>query len=306
MRIAIFGNERRLKKQFLKKRIDAYLRNSIIIAEELNATFLYNEAEYGKHLDSKFDAILLFYANYYSPIKQMKIIAENNKDAKYYFIANEYTITPAYTFLNDKDLTLITNWVCDDAIMLNLNLLFSRSANQLTNKPYDCIYYGTFRQNRTKYFKEYLKDEMILSTTSKNYKKYINIGCTAKLTNKLNWIRNKETLNLFKYQIYIEDEYTHKVFNNLGNRYYEAGFCNNVVFFDINCMNTITKSELGYYIEQVEFYIVSNYKELREKIKICNQDFSKHLAIQKSWRINEATLRKQMLTDFKNIIYNGQ
>ena len=91
MKIAIFGNERRLKKQYFTKRIDAYFRNTLIISDYLDATFLYNENEYNKHLETKFDAILIFYANYYSPVKQMKQIAENNKDAKYYFIANEYT-----------------------------------------------------------------------------------------------------------------------------------------------------------------------------------------------------------------------
>ena len=246
MKIAIFGNERRLKKQYFTKRIDAYFRNTLIISDYLDATFLYNENEYNKHLETKFDAILIFYANYYSPVKQMKQIAENNKYAKYYFIANEYTITPAYTFLQDKDLTLINNWEEEGEIMLNLNLLFSKKPNEVKDKPYNCVYYGTFRTDRAEYCKEYFKEDLYLSTTSKNFKKYKHIGCSAKLIKKLSWEENKETLNLFKYQLYIEDKHTHKVFNNLANRYYEAGFCNNVVFFDVNCRNTINKSELGY------------------------------------------------------------
>ena len=305
MRIAIFGNERRLKKQYFKKRIDAYFRNTLIISDYLEARFLYNENEYNKHIETKFDAILIFYANYYSPVKQMKQIAENNKDTKYYFIANEYTITAAYTFLKDKNLTLISNWEEEGEIMLNLNLLFSKKPNEVKDKPYDCIYYGTFRTDRAEYCKEYFKEDLYLSTTSKNFKKYRHIGCKAKLIKKLSWEENKETLNLFKYQLYIEDKYTHKVFNNLANRYYEAGFCNNVVFFDVNCRNTINKSELSYYKEQVEDYIVESYEDLQSKIKECNKDFDKHLAIQKSWRMNEATARTNMLEELKNIIYNG-
>ena len=305
MKIAIFGNERRLKKQYFTKRIDAYFRNTLIISDYLDATFLYNENEYNKHLETKFDAILIFYANYYSPVKQMKQIAENNKYAKYYFIANEYTITPAYTFLQDKDLTLINNWEEEGEIMLNLNLLFSKKPNEVKDKPYNCVYYGTFRTDRAEYCKEYFKEDLYLSTTSKNFKKYKHIGCSAKLIKKLSWEENKETLNLFKYQLYIEDKHTHKVFNNLANRYYEAGFCNNVVFFDVNCRNTINKSELGYYKDLVEFYIVESYEDLQNKIKECNKDFEKHLAIQKSWRVNENLAKQKMLKRFEKIILDG-
>ena len=305
MRIAIFGNERRLKKQYFTKRIDAYFRNTLIISDYLEATFLYNENEYNKHLDSKFDVIIIFYSNYYSPVKQMKQIADNNKDAKFFWILNEYAISANYTFLNDKNVTYIRNWEEEGEIMLNLNLLFSKNPNEVKEKRYECVYYGTFRLDRAEYCKEYLKEDLYLSTTSKNFKKYRHLGCTAKLIKKLSWEEKKETLNLFKYQIYIEDKHTHKVFNNLANRYYEAGFCNNVIFFDVNCRNTINKSELSYYKEQVEDYIVKSYEDLQSKIKECNKDFNKHLAIQKSWRMNEATARDNMLKELKNIIYNG-
>ena len=73
----------------------------------------------------------------------------------------------------------------------------------------------------------------------------------------------------------------------------------------MNCENTINKSELSYYKEQVEYYIVKSYEDLQSKIKECNKDFEKHLAIQKSWRMNEANARNNMLKELKNIIYNG-
>ena len=78
-----------------------------------------------------------------------------------------------------------------------------------------------------------------------------------------------------------------------------------MVFFDANCINTINKSELNYYKDLVQFYIVNSYEDLQNKIKECNKDFGKHLAIQKSWRMNEQLSREIMLKELKNIVYNG-
>ena len=49
-------------------------------------------------------------------------------------------------------------------------MLFSKKPNEVKEKPYDCGYYGTFRTDRAEYCKEYLKEDLCLSTTSKNFK----------------------------------------------------------------------------------------------------------------------------------------
>ena len=77
------------------------------------------------------------------------------------------------------------------------------------------------------------------------------------------------------------------------------------MFFDVNCRSTINKSELSYYKEQVDSYIVESYEDLQGRIKECNKDFEKHLAIQKGWRMNEVASRNNMLKEFKNIVYYG-
>ena len=299
------------KKINTRKMIDAHLRNSIILSKYLKCDLLLVESDFLSALNQKYDILILSYGSAYAPFNLINELFIRNKNAKKFWISNEYNLVPITSIMKHKH-SIIGNFEKQPYTRnvinfhtLNLNLLFSKRPNELKNKKYDCIYYGTFRIYRSKYFTKYLQEGIYLSTSSKNFKKFKHIGCNPKYISKLNWIEGKETLNLFKYQLYIEDEKTHTNFNNLANRYYEAGFCNNVVFFDVNCRNTINKSELGYYKEQVEYYIVESHKDLQSKIKECNKDFNKHLAIQKAWRMNEGTARINMLKELKNIIYNG-
>ena len=300
-----------VKKINVRKCIDAHLRNSIELSKYLNCDLLLIQSDFLKALNKNYDVLILSYGSGYAPFNLIAELFKKNKEAKKFWLTNEYNLVPITSIMKYKH-SIIGNFDkqpykknVEDFFTLNLNLLLSKAPNEIKDKKYDCIYYGTFRVYRNKYFVKYLQNEIYLSTSSKNFKKFKHIGCTPKFIGKLNWIEGKETLNLFKYQLYIEDEKTHNNFNNLANRYYEAGFCNNVVFFDVNCRNTINKSELSYYKEQVEDYIVKDYEDLQSKIKECNKDFNKHLAIQKSWRMNEANARNNMLKELKKIIYNG-
>ena len=297
------------KKMDFNKMIDAHLRNSVIISKEIEADLLCVESDFLKALKKSYDILILGYASGYAPFTLIRKLVDNNPNARKIVLSNEYNIVPSIGGFNPYD--LIANYdkikskgnTIKKFFHLNLNLLFARIPNAVIPKKYDCIYYGTFRINRSKYFKEYLQNDLYLSTSDKNFKKYKHVGANPKWIKKLSWEQKKETLNHFKYSLYIEDEYTHKVFNNLANRWYEAGFCNNVVFFDENCINTIRKSEIGYFEEQIKFYMVSDYKSLQEKIKECNKDFEKHLAIQKMWRMSEMQLRSEMINNLKSIIF---
>ena len=135
----------------------------------------------------------------------------------------------------------------------------------------------------------------------KNMKKFKHNGCNPKFTKPLQWIENKETLNLFRYSLYIEDEYTHKVFNNLGNRFYEALMCRVVQFFDCNCKGTITRSGLNL----DPFFYVGSRDELLEKIKICDNDWGQYWDKQKKWIHSVKSQRADMIKQLKCII-NGQ
>lgn len=289
--------------------IDAHLRNSVIISSILNCDLLCVEDDFKKALRKRYEILILGYASGYAPFTLIRKLIENNPNAKKYVISNEYNIVPSvggfnpyeiicnYEKINNKGNT-ITN-----QHFLNLNLLLARKANNLSVKKYDCCYYGTFRENRAIYFAKYLHNDIYVSTSSKNYKKFKHIGANPKYVAKFTWAKNIETLNNFKYSLYIEDTNTHNNYNCLANRWYEAGFCNNVVFFDVNCLNTIRKSEIACFEQQIKDYIVTDYMSLKEKINYCNQNFEKHLAIQKTWRLSEQILRSNMIEDFKKIIY---
>jgi|TARA_R110002051_G_scaffold319330_1_gene403216 hypothetical protein len=292
------------------------IRNMIEISKALEADFYYNT----KMLSNKeYDIIIFGFGSIASEINKTSDFVLNSKVKKIYWLVGEYeqSMNPSLYYSckkTNKNFETIQNFDIEyksfgklniNKHFLNLNLLIAKKANDLIAKKYECVYYSRWRPNRAKYLKEYLKEDIYFSSDAKNFKQHKHIGCNPKWIKKLSWENKKETLSLFKYSLYLEDEKTHNVFNNLANRYYEAGFCNNVVFFDVNCRNTIDKSELSYYKEQVEDYIVESYEDLQSKIKECNKDFDKHLAIQKGWRMNEATARADMLEELKNIIYNG-
>ena len=298
----------------IDKNSSVNIRNMMELSKEIGAKYYYNTSM----LDNKkYDVIIFGFGSIASEINKTSEFVLKSGAKKLFWLVGEYeqSMNPALYYSCQKTglkFDTIQNFEINKSFgklnanqhFLNINLLIAKKTNQLINKKYDCIYYSRWRPNRAKYLKEYLKDDIYFSSDNKNFKQHKHIGCNPKWIKKLSWNKGRETLNLFKYSLYIEDIYTHTCFNNLANRWYEAGFCNNVVLFDANCWNTVLKSEISPFKKQIEDYIVSDYESLHEKIKYCNKDFEKHLAIQKTWRLSEQLLRSQMIDKLKSII-NG-
>ena len=231
-------------------------------------------------VSEQFDVILLSYASFYMDFKKFVTLMENQKNCKIGWITNEYNLEPNSSF--KKFITFIISnfeqygkWKNYQYLMVNLNSLLMRDRGKEFLKKYDMIYYGTYRPDREKYFKKYLKGDFLLSTSSKNMKRYKSLGCDCRYMNKLIWRKGSETLNLFKASLYIEDEKTHELYNHLANRFYEGLIFNVVPFFDKSCMNTIQKS--GYSIGN--FFIVDSYEEIAERVKqIPNDIVNKSMA----------------------------
>jgi hypothetical protein len=121
----------------------------------------------------------------------------------------------------------------------------------------DCIYYGSFRKGRVKYFNKYL-DGNTVSTHIKNVEKFKTAGLETNFIPRIDW--KKDGLASYKHSLYIEDEITHENYNYLANRFYEALNYNVIPIFGEECRNTIEKS--GY--EVGESLMVSSAEAVRE------------------------------------------
>lgn len=291
--------------------IDAHLRNAQEIKkflERKNHIVYLEFVDTLKYFDKKnIDCIIVSYASFYADFANMKRIIEENKQASLFWLTNEYNLMPngtLYKLFKKTNTEIIANFEeksnnikCFSKFhFLNLNLLLFDNEKRSINKKYNCIYYGTFREDRKVYFEKYLQKEIYLSTSEKNIKKFIDCGSNAKFIKKFSWQNKKETLNNFKYSLYIEDIHIHENFNNLANRFYEALKCNVVLFFDINCKNTIKKSKIDF----DDYFYVRDYQELMQKIK--TDDFAMSLEKQRKWKIQAEQQKKEMLIDFEKII----
>lgn len=280
--------------QGVKNPIAVSYRNAEILAKDLGSDLLMRPTD---KIGKDYDVIIVPYFNRYTDYQTLSTLIKPNQ--KRFLLRTEYERVNV-GMKNFKPYQEICNFIGGENF-LNTNLLISRQANKLVDKKYDCIYYSRYRADRMIYCKKYLQGDIYLSTHPKNHKHFYHAGCRPKLIKHIDWTAGIETLNQFRYSLYIEDKYTHSVFNNLANRWYEAGFCNVVMFFDINCRNTIEKSEIAYHFDP--YYYVSNHAELMQKIQECNKNWYHHIDIQREWRKDELRLRAQMIEDLKKIIY---
>jgi hypothetical protein len=192
-------------------------------------------------------------------------LMDNQKNCQIGWITNEFEL-----FVNDfvkKRMTFMINNFDkadrhDQLLTTNLNTLIAKDRNPPHNKKYDICYYGTWRKYRVKYFQKYFDDRMVVSTSIKNAKKFMDVGTDFSITDKFSWESGRETLNLFKASLYIEDTKTHQWFNHMANRLFEGLFCNTPLFFDESCANTIKKDK--YEID--DYFLVSGPADLYAKV----------------------------------------
>lgn len=274
-------------------------RNAIEIARLLGADRLVWHTDRVTPPNGGYDVVLVPYSNRYLNFPLLNTYLKG--DQAHIMLRTEYENVncPGHKF---KPYIEIRNFDNAETPNVNLNLLMSRPPNKAIRKTHGVVYYGRMREDRTSVLAKYCAHLDFISTSTKNIKKWKAAGIAAKFTDSLSWEHGRETLNAFRYSLYAEDTYTNKVFNNLANRWYEAGVCNAVVLFDRACLNTISRSELAPYMDQVMRYVVDDGLSMRAKITDMDKDWPAHIATQKSWRINEPALKAAMVEQVRELI----
>jgi hypothetical protein len=260
--------------------VTVHVRNSMVLSNYLNSKYecrLVCDDTGIPNINEQFDFIIFISATFYFKHDRFLELIHNQKKCKIGWITNEFELFQQNFLKQHGTDFIIANFEehgvkkahkYSKFLLTNLNALQAKQRNDKINKVYNTCYYGTYRKYRDPYFKKYLINDMILSTSGKNIKKFQLLGCDCLLTDKFSWKTNEETLNLFHSTLYIEDTKTHSLFNHLANRWFESLFCNTACFFDKSCKNTIEKDV--FYIDP--FFIVDSYDEIIFKVKNMNHE----------------------------------
>jgi hypothetical protein len=270
-------------------------QNSKILSDYLGADLIWSYPNVNDKIKSNYDIIIFVHASHYSYTDYKWL--ENSPNAKLYYITNEYNLgEPRTLWMSAKTgrkydvianhphiaskvvMKYVNNWH-----ILNINSLIydpkkeEKNGNIFNPERQGCIYYGSFRKDRSIYFKKYLNKNVLLSTHSKNINKFMDCGVTSKIEKRIDWF--KEGLFPHKYSLYIEDEKTHTNYNFLANRFYEALNYECVPLFSKECMRTVELS--GYDISD-EYFINSSSEIQNKKDLFCKTDWHKRASKEKN------------------------
>jgi hypothetical protein len=264
------------------------------------------------NIQTGYDIIVFNHASAYAYVDLLWI--EKNPDAKLFYITNEYNLGEprilwsAVKQYNKKFHVIANHPMAASKVVkqyvaswniVNLNALIVEDIPLVENNTFfefekeNCIYYGSFRKNRTKYFEKYLKGRILISTHPKNIPKFQEINVSGPFQPRVNWKTNG--LDLYKTSLYIEDTVTHTHYNFLANRFYESLNYNVFPLFDINCKNSIELS--GYTVP--EFAMVSTEDNVIEVTHHLGDIRYEYLA---KWRSEAVHEKKRVLDTIYNIL----
>ena len=252
-------------------------------------------------IKSDYDVIVFTHASHYA-FTDYKWL-EQSPNAKLYYITNEYNLGEPRTLWmaakTGRKYTVIANHegkiskvvrkYTSDWLITNLNVLIYNPITNIIGNPNGCIYYGSFRKDRSDYFKKYLNENILLSTHSKNISKFRDAGATSEIIKRIDW--SKDGIADYEFSLYIEDVRNHENYNHLANRFYEALNYNVTPLFGKECQKTIDLS--GYPINN--YYVINSSNEIEGKSGLRSPD---------EWYIKAKEEKQSVLQHLTEILTN--
>jgi len=287
----------------LENSINAHTRNILEINKYLKFDIFPSGEKFLRlALKRKYEKIVFSYSSSRCPFFLINKLLDKNNDAKLYWVINDYKESPPSFLLNRKNVTVICNNKMSENRnfnfvhkwhLINLNsLILNDDKPNFKKRKHEIIYYGSYRINREKYFKEYLHSPVVISTSKKNIKKYKKIGCSSNIIDKLNWGTNP--LEKFNFSLCMEDVKSHKIYSHAPNRIYESIFSGCLPIIDINMKRNLEMTNL--FIPDCLY--VNNYNDMINKIeKIDRQELSETL-----FDKNIEIMREEKNAALKNIV----
>jgi hypothetical protein len=280
-------------------------RNLAVLKSLLGADLFINPEDI--RFDKDYDVIICGFGST-SCEKELstKFLLQNSKARIFWLIGDYEQSTFAPLFYSKRQFEVICtfgdykikNKMMTNQNVININALLTLPPNKPIEKKYDCIYYGRWRPDRLDYFKQYLDSRIHLSTASKNMKLFHHNGCNPKMVNPLSWAPRRESLNLYRSSLYIEDKFSHQFYTCLGNRFYESLWCNNVPLIDRSCIGTMEKS--GY--SNFDWHIVDNMTDVINK---CNEIKEGYTGALESWQKEAMIESSNVKNEIKRLIYGN-
>lgn len=229
--------------------------NARQIADYLGGDLIWSTPSVNDEIKGGYDKIIFVHASPYCQVDKEWLSA--SPDADLFYVTNEYNLgeprilwQPAkngrhYTVIANHEAAIskVVKKYTKDWQKVNLNsLVFNPrrelEVDMLSTPRKGIIYYGSYRKGREASFRKYLNsDKLVISTHPRNKENFQYIGCFGLFISRINW--NRRGLMDFAASLYLEDDVTHKSYNYLANRFYEALNYRTPTIFSAECENTI-------------------------------------------------------------------
>lgn len=281
--------------------LNASKLNQYFISKGDESKLIWSYPTVNDNVEENYDVVIFNHASHYSYVDYAWLGKSPN--ARLFYITNEYNLgEPRILWMAAKAgrnykvfanhegqiskvvKKYVTNWQ-----VTNINALVVEEFPAENTLENPLIYYGSFRKDRIPSFQEYLASNKIkISTHKKNREKFLNSGTCDNFIDRLKW--SKKELAKWRFSLYIEDETTHKNYNFLANRFYEALNHNTIPVFDGRCLLTMLKS---------------GYENLIWEASICSFNEEEYLERQNNlsaWRSRALIEKQQALEEIYSAI----